>query len=394
MSKLIEIAKYSYEFATKKSKTKSASCKGTLHFFVNQLNGSILKWYVTFSEVNLDLLTTESWFGLENSNFRARESLFKAVFGNDTCQKARTKENRNEIKELENDELIKLNKWFRQNYKSTFKNIIAILSGNNPTGSFSSPKNAQVQITNEKNISTNEAGNFIMFFDQIKDLTYSYIDQINEDVQEAKETYIEFIKSSCDENKEPIFAFLKNMFVLLTKEEQKTREELKSLQNKIKNVIGKLILEKQKVFAKINTYRNSASKRKVQVFTIDNSNIKPENAHIKNVSDIKNEIWNKILQLVKINDKKIGLSNLNTDKFLEKAKQEIDCDDNLLNLTPNVHQMFDKNVFTYDSENGKIIWSQNAKSTEIEKNFEKIPDQFLTKERKKFLKQRNNLLQK
>lgn len=116
----------------------------------------------------MDIYTTQSWIRKHNSNFLVRKELFEYIFDDKIIQEPRPNLSANKLILLNDMEIKKLNEWFSLNYKSTLKNIIAIIKGNNPGGSFTSPNNAEIVITN---VDSFYKGNLIMFIDKIINLS-------------------------------------------------------------------------------------------------------------------------------------------------------------------------------------------------------------------------------
>ena len=120
-----------------------------------------------------------------------------------------------------------------------------------------------------------------------------------------------------------------------------------------------------------------------------------ERAHIKNVSDIKNESISSLIQLFS-SMKNINIQNIDkTNEYkniIETSKQQIISSNNLLDLSRDVHGFFDKNYFTYSEINGEIIWNPEIHqkiNNKIDEKYLQIPNNEMTNERKKFLKARN-----
>lgn len=102
--------------------------------FLADSNGHILSWKINFLEVWMDIYTTQSWIRKQNSNFLVRKELFEYIFDGKIIQEPRPNLSANKLILLNDIEIKKLNEWFSLNYKSTLKNIIAIIKGNNPGG--------------------------------------------------------------------------------------------------------------------------------------------------------------------------------------------------------------------------------------------------------------------
>ena len=140
------IIRFTYDFSTVNWENNSGKCSGTIYFDVFDQTGEILNWCIKFKKIKIDTYTTPSWFEKNNSNFRYRESLFKKLWNDTITQEKRPSQKSNNIFQLDDMQIELVNEWFKFNYKSTFKNIIAIIAGNNPTGSFTDPNTAQIYI--------------------------------------------------------------------------------------------------------------------------------------------------------------------------------------------------------------------------------------------------------
>ena len=195
------IIRFTYDFSTVNWENNSGKCSGTIYFDVFDQTGEILNWCIKFKKIKIDTYTTPSWFEKNNSNFRYRESLFKKLWNNTITQEKRPSQKSNNIFELDDMQIELVNEWFKFNYKSTFKNVIAIISGNNPTGSFTNPNVAQMYISNN-NIDEKYRKNFIMFFDKILKITKnsnketSFLE--NYKLEPIKIGYIDFLKNKND----------------------------------------------------------------------------------------------------------------------------------------------------------------------------------------------------
>lgn len=388
------IIRFTYDFSTVNWKNNSGKCEGSIYFDVFDQTGEILNWYIKFKKIKIDTYTTPSWFEKNNSNFRYRESLFKVIWNDTITQEKRPSQKSNNIFELNDTQIKLVNEWFESNYKSTFKNIIAIISGNNPTGSFTDPNAAQMYISND-NIDEKYRKNFIMFFDRIWKITKDSNKETsffeNYKLEPIKIGYIDFLK-----NKNDTLINLLDELCGYNKvnKNSMTKQYILNIENKF----GPLIKSKQQLKNKISEYRNSKNLPNLNYFEI--SSTTSQKAHIKGVSLIQKEKFEELNQLCNLHFFKNKLSE---EKYMEKkneifdsTKKEIMCKDNLLKMSPNIHILFDDDYFTYSSENGNIIWNKNklnkltnADKEIILKEYSKIND---LEHRKKFLISRNTNL--
>ena len=284
-----------------------------------------------------------------------------------------------------------VNEWFKFNYKSTFKNIIAIIAGNNPTGSFTDPNTAQIYISNN-NIDEKYRKNFIMFFDKILKITKnsnketSFLENCK--LEPIKIGYIDFLKNKND----TLINLLDELCGYnVVNKNSKTKQYILNIENKF----DPLIKSKQQLKNKISDYRNSKNLPDLNYFEISSTIY--QKAHIKGVSLIQKE---KFVELNELCNLHFFKNKLNKEKYTEKkneifdsTKKEIMSKDNLLKMSPNIHILFDNDYFTYSSENGNIIWNKNklnkltnADKEIILKEYSKIND---LENRKKFLISRN-----
>ena len=391
----INVETYSYKFSTKNWEKNSGKCEGILYFSGNSLTGEIYDWYVQFSKIKLDLYTTESWFKTINSNYKLREDLIRHIFNNTKNQIIRPNKKTNLILELDENQLRLANLWFKNKYKSTLKNVIAIISGNNPTGSFSKPNNAQMYIS-EENFVEKWRENFIMFFDKI--VKFSLIDKKNindflkvdlKKLEKVHPTYLELLNSKHINLIKflEIFCLEMEEFNSLTSKQ----DTIDFLANDVKESFDKLINIKKQLIKSIENFRKNLP-ISIKVFNADKDY---ERAHIKNVSDIKNESISSLIQLFS-SMKNINIQNIDkTNEYkniIETSKQQIISSNNLLDLSRDVHGFFDKNYFTYSEINGEIIWNPEIHqkiNNKIDEKYLQIPNNEMTNERKKFLKARN-----
>lgn len=391
----INVETYSYKFSTKNWEKNSGKCEGILYFSGNSLTGEIYDWYVQFSKIKLDLYTTESWFKTINSNYKLREDLIRHIFNNTKNQIIRPNKKSNLILELDENQLRLANLWFKNKYKSTLKNVIAIISGNNPTGSFSKPNNAQMYIS-EENFVEKWRENFIMFFDKI--VKFSLIDKKNindflkvdlKKLEKVHPTYLELLNSKYINLIKflEIFCLEMEEFNSLTSKQ----DTIDFLANDVKESFDKLINIKKQLIKSIENFRKNLP-ISIKVFNVDKDY---ERAHIKNVSDIKNESISSLIQLFS-SMKNINIQNIDkTNEYkniIETSKQQIISSNNLLDLSRDVHSFFDKNYFTYSEINGEIIWNPEIHqkiNNKIDEKYLQIPNNEMTNERKKFLKARN-----
>ena len=400
-----KLYKFEYNIQTKNyfdDKSNSARLRGILQFLADS-NGHILSWKINFLEVWMDIYTTQSWIRKLNSNFLVRKELFEYIFDDKIIQEPRPNLSANKLILLNDMEIKKLNEWFSLNYKSTLKNIIAIIKGNNPGGSFTSPNNAEIVITN---VDSFYKGNLIMFIDKIINLSTknAYKNFLNSNLnnfwnnQLSKINYLEYLS----ERNPLLFYFLKilctnikNLRDLLQKKNdtQKCLENIESKMNEyfdFANVANR----------KLNNARNSLPPLEDIIVFEGTQHLFThfDKAHIYPFSQIKNDtlklLADKCLDHCKINQ---NFDSKQINEIVNNGIYQIKSVDNLLNLPKNIHNIFDKNYFTYN-QNGEIIYREKKiikpfELSTIEKYFSKIPYQKLSDLRKYFILQRNKLLE-
>ncbi|ADE19867.1 MAG4270 family putative restriction endonuclease [Mycoplasma crocodyli] len=391
---LWNINNYSYitlDFKTKNfdnpgSRTK---CNGIIKLCIEK-SGRILDYIIEFKTISIDIMTTQSWFENKCNNFRLRSDMFKYIFDENIEQIPRPNINKNKIITLNDRQINSLNNWFYNNYFGTLKNIISLLKGNNAGGSFSKPQNSEIKITSE----LSRKDNAVMFIDILK-----YKSNTNNEISLKKriDSFLDyqFIRNS------NLTQFYENINHRVFKELYKLLHEtglnkIQRYNNCIKEI--QLIINNvdQKIKQGLKEIEKSRSARLSRSNLVFNATNNFENAHIYNVKDIKEdyktESW-KLLEGKKNNEISSFINKIIDKKFLDKFINYT-CDiENLLDLSSNVHLLFDKNYFTYDLE-GNLIKIKNfneLKANQINElsEYKKIPKECLTKKRKEYLKNRN-----
>ncbi|PZW01384.1 MAG4270 family putative restriction endonuclease [Metamycoplasma auris] len=365
MPNYLNYIKYRAYFKTKSldnAKSNSAKASGWIDFFIDKtLKFPFVEyWYINFDYVELDLLTTKSWFEVKNgrykTNFRARKSLFDNL---NLLQKPRKCLNDNELYRLNMIELSKLNYWFNTKYTSTLKNIISILKGNNAGGSFKNPNSAEIYITNLNEVNYVYKNNLIIFLDEITyktnninfnnysifnlnhNNTYNDMDQFigfleNNTILESYKLLLDFTKLTTNNKKENIVQY-KNRKVNFESQSSFILEKIKSNKFDIKTIDKAISKERAKlanksiiVFEQINKYSY-------------------EKAHILDVKFIRSKLQEIALSL------RNKLSSITNEEIQENYKYKeilnsISDVENILNLPTQIHDWFDKNYFTYNKK--------------------------------------------
>ncbi|CBH40661.1 MAG4270 family putative restriction endonuclease [Mycoplasmopsis agalactiae] len=394
------IRKYRLNFATRSlnnKKSNSAKAKGYIDLYIDTFDEImyLAYWKINFDYLIIDQYTTRSWFECQNSNFKSRNSLFNKL---NISQHPRPSRSANLLYELNPQELEITNSWFNSKaYKSTLKNIISIIKGNNAGGSFSSPKAAEIICTNLNNDNEVYKENLIMFLDNI-DFKNSFITDVNEsnienyDLTWAQEpininALIGLIKTN---SKYKPYEMLLDLTSNLEKEAS-TRKENFNMQKEFINQLIKetsttgraMLLANQDITRK----RASASRMNINVFEEDYYTY--ENAHIYDVKAIKNrlsELISKNFQKHKTSARQIINSN-----ECQSVLNLVNDENNLINLPKQVHDWFDDNRFTYDQNGILVLLDDTLKVDEYNefKKCTKIPFSFLNNRRKEFINLRN-----
>lgn len=394
------IRKYRLNFATKSlnnKKSNSAKAKGYIDLYIDTFDEImyLAYWKINFDYLIIDQYTTRSWFECQNSNFKLRSSLFNEL---NISQHPRLSRSSNLLYELNPQEIEITNSWFNsKTYKSTLKNIISIIKGNNAGGSFSSPKAAEIICTNLNNDNEVYKENLIMFLDNI-DFKNSFITDVNESNIENYDSalahepinindLIGLIKTNPKYKPyEMLLDLTSNLEkeALIRKEDFKTQKEFINQLIKETSTTGRaMLLANQDITRK----RASASRMDINVFEEDYYTY--ENAHIYDVKAIKNrlsELISKNYQKHKTSARQI----INSDKC-QSVLSLVNDENNLINLPKQVHDWFDDNRFTYD-QNGILVLLDNTLKVDEYNEFKKctkIPYIFLNNRRKEFINLRN-----
>ncbi len=396
----LNIEKYRLHFATRSfinEKSNSAKAKGYIDLYVYILDEImyVTYWKINFEYLSIDQFTTPTWFTNNCSNFRLRNSLFSKL---NLKQVPRPNQSANLLYELNESELSIVNSWFNSDaYKSTLKNIISIIKGNNAGGSFANPKAAEMICTNLSESNAIYKENLIMFLDNIafKNSSINDVNELNVDIYDSK-----ISKSKTDIN----------LFIHLVKNNQKFRSyallldltaNSDSLQHdrkvhfeKRSNYIKSLINEtatKSRAMSLVNSIiksrRAKASKMSINVFEKDCYTY--ENAHIYDVQAIKQRLSKIIAN--SFNDINKTAEMIIKSKQCQNALDSINDENNLINLPKQVHDWFDKNKFTYDQDGNIFLLDNELKINELYEfdKCTKIPNIYLNEKRKEYIALRN-----
>ena len=340
--------------------TKSARFKGMLKLVSNEM-GVIYDWNINFESIDLDIMTTESWFVKKTSGFKRREELFMELGLN---QIKRPERGSNKIVVLDSEQLGIVNNFIndRTKYNSTIKNVVQLLKGNNPGGEFSKYKSAELVIDTHL-----PEKNFAIMIDKLvmkKGVEFAAVRMGAETIK-----YKDFF--SLNESIKEAFSFI-----------QKDNDE---------SLFGHYIDGINQYYKEFNVIVSDADRVAKKARAKYSTNIDKENevlpfgfvdkgqyqkCHIYEFHDLRDEIINALKE----------------KKSYEKYVRMIQDPENFIPLPNEVHRKFDGNYFTYKI-NGDM-WAINEDGYDyinkfIDDKYKKIPEFFLTKKRKEYLELRN-----
>lgn len=137
-----------------KSSYQGKKTYGELLLLVDVDSGIFLDWNVNFKTVIIEQYCTNPdpiTSGYKYS-FKIRQELFPQL-GIENIQRTSKRKESSKVIIVNNEQLKVFNEYFNSNkYKSTFKNIIAIIQGSNPSGERSNPESAYWLFYDEKDI--------------------------------------------------------------------------------------------------------------------------------------------------------------------------------------------------------------------------------------------------
>ncbi|WP_322961805.1 HNH endonuclease [Mycoplasmopsis cynos] len=355
-----KLTKFSFKIFSKENSKQKVNADLECYF---DQDGILVKYKIKLLQNTMfDLYATPSWFDKNNKNFKIRESLIKLLFwdGKKTQEK-RPSFSSKLLHTFTDDELIKVNYYLNNNYDGTLKNIVAILKGNNPSGSYQNPNSSEL-----KSNCSYFKNNLIMLLDLLK-IPNDRID--DEQLQNAVEANIEdfynFLANS---------SFWKIIYEFVYElESWKPSQNSASEQKKLQKLKKKVEQHKIKYIELINEAENDVEKlrkvvskfrNEIKYFSI-NTKTQTEIAHIYPVSKIKQEIREEIINLIKSNNI-INFNKLkNTTKYKNIINQIIDVN-NLFILEPTIHTEFDNKKFYWDPDSGSVIYlNKNSMEDEI-----------------------------
>ncbi|WP_420323757.1 MAG4270 family putative restriction endonuclease [Mesomycoplasma ovipneumoniae] len=317
-----------------------------IHHFYIQINSCVMSKLVTKSHreahEQCDINKTRCCYYKKREEFF--NSLEQKVVQKDRPPKSKIY-NQDDLQILNNDEIVHLNKLLREaNFLTTIKNLYKFIYGSNPGGELFIPKNAPIILDDEENFDKNISyfALFFTYYSDFKNNNYEY-DEYNgiykdDDLFEDGENYFDRFKDAPKNSK--LHKVYQSLVKLTSKKSSKES--------------GKKILAEIKKYLSLDQINSLVEKErtKIQKIKIDSINILDLNkqiyldrAHIFPVERIKD----KIVKLVNMESYK--LASHEVQRFVKKITEA----HNLIALDKNSHSQFDRNKFTWDSKNGKLV---------------------------------------
>ncbi|UVO14979.1 HNH endonuclease [Mesomycoplasma ovipneumoniae] len=334
--------------------------KGEIFFVYDTESLVIHHFYIEIKSCVMSKLVTQSHRKYHEQNhinktrccyYKKREEFFNSL-EQKVVQKDRESKiyNQDDLQILNNDEIAQLNKLLRTpNFLTTIKSLSTFIYGTNPTGELFKPENAPIILDDEGKFGKNTSY-FALFFTH-------YSDFKNNNKKNNKNEYDGIYKNIYKDNdllddknyfdrfkEAPNNSKLYNVYQLF----------VKLTSNKLNIESGKKVLadiKKRLSLHEIN-YLVKKERTKMKNIKIDSINILDldkqiplDKAHIFPVERIKD----KIVKLVNMESQE--LDSCQVKNFLKKITEA----HNLIALDKNSHSQFDRNKFTWDSKNGKLV---------------------------------------
>lgn len=365
------------------TKSKAFKAKGKIRFIYDN-TGLIFDYQVIFNYLEIDILTTDSWFNKPSANFLRRKILFEKL--NLSAQIPRKKYQKekgynNKLIKLNKQKLKTLNQYLQNDYDSTLKNITALLKSNNPGGELLNSESAELVILNNDN----QKENFAIMFSEIQQKGKKFISESDKvsfrkliyDNEHLKINYFEEVKQEIKDLFN-LFNGSQNKFIL--KSARKNLNQWSENKLNIAEKIEKIISDSRK------KYVNNIGTKLV----FENVEHGYERAHIYPVAAIKKEM----------------IAHYKNKKHLNKLQKMIEDPENYLNLPDALHKNFDNNFFTYKNNGNSFIINWENKKYKFEdvinkdeslkiywKKCKSISSNFLTPNRKLYINKRNELIE-
>ncbi|WP_425355547.1 MAG4270 family putative restriction endonuclease [Mesomycoplasma ovipneumoniae] len=317
-----------------------------IHHFYIQINSCVMSKLVTKSHreahEQCDINKTRCCYYKKREEFF--NSLEQKVVQKDRPPKSKIY-NQDDLQILNNDEIVHLNKLLREaNFLTTIKNLYKFIYGSNPGGELFIPKNAPIILDDEENFDKNISyfALFFTYYSDFKNNNYEYDEYYgiykDDDLFEDGENYFDRFKDAPKNSK--LHKVYQSLVKLTSKKSSKES--------------GKKVLAEIKKYLSLDQINSLVEKErtKIQKIKIDSINILDLNkqiyldrAHIFPVERIKD----KIVKLVNMESYK--LASHEVQRFVKKITEA----HNLIALDKNSHTQFDRNKFTWDSKNGKLV---------------------------------------
>ncbi|WDV48743.1 HNH endonuclease [Mesomycoplasma ovipneumoniae ATCC 29419] len=253
--------------------------------------------------------------------------------------------NQDDLQILNKDEIAELNKLLsKPNFLTTIKNLYKFIYGSNPGGELFIPENAPIILDDEENFDKNISyfALFFTYYSDFKNNNYEYDEYYgiykDDDLFEDGENYFDRFKDAPKNSK--LHKVYQSLVKLTSKKSSKES--------------GKKVLAEIKKYLSLDQINSLVEKErtKIQKIKIDSINILDldkqfylDRAHIFPVERIKDEI----VKLV--NRESYKLASHEVQRFVKKITEA----HNLIALDKNSHTQFDRNKFTWDSKNGKLV---------------------------------------
>ncbi|VEU70685.1 Uncharacterised protein [Mesomycoplasma ovipneumoniae] len=317
-----------------------------IHHFYIKINSCVMSKLVTKSHreahEQCDINKTRCCYYKKREDFF--NSLEQKVVQKDRPPRSKIY-NQDDLQILNKDEIAELNKLLsKPNFLTTIKNLYKFIYGSNPGGELFIPENAPIILDDEENFDKNISyfALFFTYYSDFKNNNYEYDEYYgiykDDDLFEDGENYFDRFKDAPKNSK--LHKVYQSLVKLTSKKSSKES--------------GKKVLAEIKKYLSLDQINSLVEKErtKIQKIKIDSINILDldkqfylDRAHIFPVERIKDEI----VKLV--NRESYKLASHEVQRFVKKITEA----HNLIALDKNSHTQFDRNKFTWDSKNGKLV---------------------------------------
>ncbi|WP_117275444.1 MAG4270 family putative restriction endonuclease [Mycoplasmopsis edwardii] len=345
-----------FKFVFKLSSKETAKMKinASLDCYFDE-NGILIHNEIKLLEGTMfDFFATKSWFSKKShKTFEFRERIIKLLWWNERKQQSRPDKNSKLLHILTSNELKNLNSYLEKRYDGTINNIIGVLKGNNPAGSYENPNRSEL-----KSDSIFFENNLVMLLDMLKIKKKNIDNKSSWKVTEMQNNdFLAFIKQS---NIWPLISDFVNELEKYKKNNLNSSIE----REKINNIKKQIWKYKEKYFRLTKEINNIVKNKRQKVYKLKekinyfevNALTKTEIAHIYPVKEIQKEIQELVLK-----EKIFDIRNLEKNKsYKELINQVIDYN-NLLVLQPTIHTEYDAHKFYWDPESGSVVIVKESK---------------------------------